>query len=283
MEIETCVALISAFATTISAIFIAWQAGETRRSANSSNKAAEASEAALVVANESLELNRRQSEQSAFMVAEATRARLETNAPAVSMQFVDGDSARPISFLAGKPSDRESFRAKSVGDVFQLPQDAELWLYALFEVSFHNDGLVPVTIFSGATGVPMLQGYSWQPTTRLEVGGSEVMYLAVGASLAVWTESPEDKGKPRGEAGWVTELNGDSGVRLTQMIHIEGTLLEGSQTEGNFVLRSIGWDANWPSNLTKDQPKRTYWIGGQEIAALAPGEAFGVERPSVSP
>lgn len=283
MDLATKVALASAIATTLSALFVAWQALETRRSAKSARQAAEASEAALVVANESLELNRRQAEQSAFMVAEATRARLETNAPAVSMQFVDGDKARPYSFIAGKATDRDSFRAKSVGDAFQLPQDAELWLYALFEVSFHNDGLVPVTIWSGSTLKLMIQGYFWQPTTRLEVGGSEVMYLAVGASLAGWTESPDDKRRPRGEAGWVTELNGDSGVSLTQMIHIEGTLLERSQTDGNFILRSIGWDANWPSNLTKDQPKRTYWIGGQEIAALAHGEAFGVDGSGVSP
>ncbi len=279
MEIETWVALGAAVATALSALFIGWQAWETRRSAESSNKAATASEAALEVANASLELNRRQAEQSAFMVAEATRARLETNAPAVSMEFVDGENCQPSAFIIGKQSDPESFESREPGHVFQLPQDAELWLYALFDVKFHNDGPLPVTIWSGSTIIPTYDGFPWDTTFRLDKGESLVRFLAVGTSLVGWTESRDDKTKPRGEAGWVTELSGDSGVRLTQAIHIDGTLLGNGQREGDFSLRGLGPDANWPSHLVKDQAKRTYWLGGQEIPALAPDDVFGAAGP----
>lgn len=275
MELETCVALIAALATTISAIFIAWQAGETRRSANSSNKAAEASEAALVVANESLELNRQQAEQSAFMVAEATRARLETNAPAVSIEFVNGETAQPEAYIVGKQSDPDSFESREVGETFQLPKDKDLWLYALFNVRFHNDGPLPVTIWSGSTITPVYDGFPWCPTFRLDQGESVFKWLAVGCLVEHWTSFPDEKGRPRGEAGWVTELNGDSGVKLTQSIHIDGTLLGRGQKEGDFTLRRLGGDPNWPSFVVKDQAKRTYWLGGKEIPALAPGDVFG--------
>lgn len=275
MDLATKVALASAIATTLSALFVAWQALETRRSAKSARQAAEASEAALEVANESLELNRRQAEQSAFMVAEATRARLETNAPVVSMQFVEGDNPHPNGYIVGIPSDPESYERRNIGDVFQLPQDSELWLYALFNVKFHNDGALPVTIWSGSTFVPVYEGLPLSPTFRLGKGESVTWYLAVGTSLAGWTESRDDKTKPRGQAGWATELSGDSGVRLTQTVHIDGTILGSGQREGDFILRGLGDDPNWPSFLVKDQAKRTYWLGGTEIPALAPGGVFG--------
>lgn len=284
MEIETWVALGAAVATALSAGFIGWQAWETRRSAVSSNKAAEASEAALIVANESLELNRRQAEQSAFMVAEATRARLEANAPAVLMEFVDGEAAQPEAFIVGKGSKREEFRVKEAGELFQLPQDSELWIYALFDVIFHNDGLVPVTVLSQSTLIPTSGDFVlWIENFRIEVGKSANMQIAVGTSLERWADIQTDRMRSRGEAAWGTAMVGDSGVRLTQTIHIDGTVLEHGSKEGDFTLRPFGPDTNYPSFLVKDQPVRTYWLGGQEIPVLATGGAFGAVGPGITP
>lgn len=282
MNLTTLVALGAAVATMFSALFIGWQAWETRRSAGSSNKSAEASKAALVVANESLDLNRRQAEVAAFMVAEATRARLETNAPAVSMRFVDGDNPRQLEVIATKATSSGAIQTKRIGDVFQLPQDSEWWIYILFDVVFHNDGLVPVTVQSNSTVIINLEGHLWERSFRLEVGESAAKCLAVGTSLEGWTESRDDKTKPRGHAGWVTELNSDSGVRLTQAIHIDGTVLEPGQKEGDFTIRQLGPDVNYPSFLVKDQPKRTYWLGGQVIPSLVPDDAFGAAGKGIA-
>lgn len=283
MDLATSVAVASAGATTVSAFFIAWQALETRRSAASSNKSAEASEAALTVANASLELNRRQAEQSAFMVVEATRARLETNAPAVSMQLIDGYDAVPGAFIVGKSSQRSEFKVAEIGQLFQRPQDAELCIYALFDVVFHNDGLVPVTVLSQSTVTPTSGDFVvWTDSFRVEVGGSVDMQLAVGASLKGWTHFLDRKMDSRGEAGWITELSGDSGVRLTQKIHIDGTVLTPGQREGDFRLRGYGPDENYPAYILDELPKRTYWLGGKEISALSPGDVFGADEPGIS-
>lgn len=278
MEIEAWVALIAATATTLSAGLIGWQAWETRRSAESSNKAAQASEAALVVANKSLELNRKQAVQSAKMVAEATRARLETNAPAVSIQFDRADAAVPESFMVGTHSSSGGFKKIEIGEQFQLPQDEGLWIYAVVKVMFHNDGLVPVTVLSQSTILPGSYEYaSWVESFRIDVGRSAKMGLAVGTSLARWADMGGDMMRSRGESGWSTALSGDSGVRLSQTIRITGTVLEPGQKSGDFVLRRFGPDHNYPSYLVLDDPKRTYVIGGQEATELAPAEETEAE------
>ena len=205
------------------------------------------------------------------MVAEATRARLETNAPAVSIQFDGGEAAVPDSFMVGKHSYRSGFKRIEFGEQFQLPQDEDLWTYAVFKVMFHNDGLVPVTVLSQSTIHPGSYEYaSWVESFRLDVGRSSKMGLAVGTSLARWADFAGNRMRSRGESGWSTALNGDSGVRLSQTIRIEGIVLESGQKVGDFVLRRFGPDHNYPSYLVLDDPKRTYWIGGLEATELAP-------------
>jgi hypothetical protein len=266
--------VVASIATTASAAVIAWQSFETRRSAEQAKRSADASEKAVGAANASLELGRQQTRHAELMAAEAIRSRMEAQAPSIAVRFSDiGEDGHPAPYgyvLA------DTFDAPSMGEIqpgheFWEPRNDDNWLFAVMRVTFVNKSQTPATI----TGTPMFarwaNGQVSQRVSSLHLSGSGTQamdakgaFVLVGARLSQWfwvTRSQDREHLDGGTVGWATELEGETGIQVSQVFKIKGTLLKNGQEKGQYVLRGFGPDANYTSRFEAEKQKRHYFVG----------------------
>lgn len=254
----------AAIATGLSALFIGWQAWETKQSAKSSKEAAQA-------ANDSLELTRSSLRHSQLMTAEAIRSRLELHGPNVVMWFTSSDNdPEPFAYAMSRTYGKSLEKIRA-GQVFSHPQDRNTWIYALFGVIFLNEGTSSVTVSSSSIVSANAEQQTFCPSpVTLEPKQRIELDLAVGTSfeqLIHTTTSPNRRFEMGGEGGWQTALEGDTGVMQSQKFKIVGTLLEPDDKEGNYILRKLGDDINYPSRLEIGKKERIHMVGGTILSA----------------
>lgn len=244
----TTATIIAAVATAASALAIAWQSVETRKSADAAGRAATASEAALQVANESLTINRSQTRLSQFTALEAMRARLAERAPSVSMSILDG----PIGYAIGKSSSEDEYQLINLGTTIQVPQQQSQWLYVVYRIWFTNHGAEPVTItsypkfFRQATEEILHKG---EQDIVLAPGEHDVVLILIGSSVEAWVYKTEHhRGGVIGEGGWSSSPATSQGVVLSQEIKIIGPIIEPVGI-GDWKLKGVGEDINYGSRL----------------------------------
>lgn len=227
MDLATSVAFWSAIATACSALFIGWQAWETRRTAQASRKAASDSRDAVKIANATLELATEQSQQSAILAKDSIRARLDIKAPAISMTMRRGTSKAAESFIISRLDSSQALQAADPFEeaLFELPGDSDMWVYAVYLVSFHNEGLVPATIRSSSMCRASGGAFVWQETLRVPVGESGNAMLAIGASVEDWATALGGISAPLPSGSWETVLHEDTGVLLSQEFHVEAPMI----------------------------------------------------------
>lgn len=275
VDLTTSVAFWSAIATACSAVFVGWQALETRRTAQSSRRAAEDGRDAVRVANATLELAREQSQQSAILVKDSIRARLDIKAPAISMTLRQGTSMAADHFMVEKPGGLTYLRPIEPHDgvPFELPEDNDTWIYAVYWVAFHNDGLVPVTIRSASMGRSLSGTFVWMETLRVPVGESVYAMLAIGTSVEKWVMALEKNTEQVASGCWETVLHEDTGVRLSQTFHVEEPMIEawagGKGGESYCIPRNKSESKGRASIVVGDQ-ERGYVIAGKVVESLAP-------------
>lgn len=275
MDLATSVALGSAIATACSAGFVGWQAWETRKTAASSKEAAKDSRDAVMVANDTLELAREQSRQSTILVKDSIRARLDIKAPAISMTLRQGTSMAADHFMVEKPGGLTYLRPIDPHDgvPFELPEDNDTWIYAVYLVAFHNDGLVPVTIRSASMGRSLAGAFMWMETLRVPVGESVNAMLAIGTSVEKWVMALDKNTGQVVKGCWETVLHEDTGVRLSQPFHVEEPMIEawagGKGVESYCIPRNKSEPKGRASVVFGDQ-ERVYVIAGKVVESLAP-------------
>lgn len=275
MDPVTSVAFWSAIATACSALFIGWQAWETRRTAEASRKAASDSRDAVKIANDTLELATEQAQQSAILAKDSIRARLDIKAPAISMTIRQGGSRVAAGFAISTPDSPQVLRNVDTfeEEQFELPRDNDTVIYAMYRVSFHNDGLVPVTIRSNSLGRSSSGFFSWEETLRVPVGEYENAMLAIGASAEEWARAWDKGTSPPAHGWWETVLHEDTGVMLSQKFHVEATMIqpiEAGVSGGNYCIPSDKLESRRRASLVFGDQKRAYIIAGEHVESLAP-------------
>ncbi len=222
----------SAVATAVSAGVIAWQTVATRR-------AATASEKAVGLANSTLEQARLQTQHSLFMVAEATRARLDAEAPKLSTTTI-GDQ-RSWEYLVSKTNGvpLEGLTQVERGHVFNSPQEDSLYLWIEVPVHIHNDGPGRADLdFYPPTHAPAptINGEkNWVSThgRTIEEDSTYNGMLLVGTTISGWLEQrrlgeQRRMGGPTFSpvsGGWALRLHSEAGVAQHQPVVIEGSIL----------------------------------------------------------
>ncbi|WP_354213441.1 hypothetical protein [Arthrobacter sp. UYCu511] len=271
------VALIGAFATIASAAVIAWQAIETKKSAAATARAADAAENALQVANASLSLSQEQAQLSRQVADEAIRMRLDARSASVTLTFLEQDADGPVHacFAISDIHDAETLQAIDPGHRLQNPQDAEKWFWVVFHVAFKNMGASPLTVdcstfysaFNLDTTVAGRTPKIDVPTLERAPDGV-TGYLAAGGWGSQWFRTanlPEKTHTISGEAGWSTELAGETGNMETQEIKVMGTFLGPGQRPSEWEVRGFGPDINYPSRLEARKQKRLYFLPGGQL------------------
>ncbi|WP_420178542.1 hypothetical protein [Paenarthrobacter sp. TA1.8] len=265
--------MFAAIATASSAVVIAVQAVLTLKALGAANRSADAAERAAAVANESLELSRKQAHQSEVMTAEAIRSRMEANGPAIFFTFSDTDENGPkaCAYARSDSYDVPVLDVIQPGTVFQKGPDDGSWLFAIFRVRFENSGTQPLVINPGIGFGHLSDGAATRRQRQIEISVSNATpsYLAVGCRVSEWiraTHAPDRDRIVVATSGWSVEVDSETGVLVRQPLRIEGTLLESGPGEGNYSLRALGPDPmqNYLSKLVVDKQKRDYVVGWDE-------------------
>lgn len=261
----------AAVATGLSALVIAWQSFETRRSAGQAKRSADASEEAVGAAVDALDLTRQQAKHSQLMAAEAIRARMEVQGPAITVRFADPDGPKAHSYALAPTSDAETPMIIRPGYELWDPRNGDDWLYAVVSISFENTSPHPVTIicpnlFSHqsegkmVSRIPRLLIPAPRPETPMIISAQ----LLVGTTVANWLRATKQQNRGTlvgGSAHWSTELTGETGVQVTNEIQILGSIIESFKENGGYRLREIGPDVNYPSRFLVQPQRREYFIG----------------------
>jgi hypothetical protein len=266
------------------------QAVQTKKSVEEAKRSADASERAVNAANEALQLTRQQAKHSEIMAGEAIRSRMEAQGPAVSVSFSDvDDDGRPIPFAyaIGSKLGDDNYQQVEPGHVFFETRDDEQWLFAVVRVAFTNTGPHPVRV-STHTMMQQLTNKELYYSHRhvlLEGAGSTSRrdggFLLVGARVSQWVSViRQDRREHQvgGSTEWWTEIDGETGVQITQTLKIMGTLLESGDQNGEWRLRGFGPDVNYPSSFVLEPQRRHYFVGldpngkRHELPPLEPDE-----------
>jgi hypothetical protein len=281
MDTSTFWTMISAIATAASAVVIAVQSIQTKKSVEEARRSADASERAVTAANASLELNRQQTRHAELMAAEAIRSRMEVQAPAVSVRYSDfGEDGQPepFGYVLGETFDAPTMVEIHPGHEFWEPRNDDQWVFAVMRVAFVNKSQSPVTI----TGSPMFtswaNGQVSDRVSSIHLSGAgqqgndtKGVFVLVGGRLSQWfwvTKSQDRTHLDGGSMGWGTELDGETGIQVSQVFKIKGTLLKHGQEKGQYVLRGFGPDANYPSRFEAEKQKRHYFVGSDGNGGL---------------
>ncbi|MEV8183424.1 hypothetical protein [Specibacter sp. NPDC078692] len=275
MDLATSVAFWSAIATACSAVFIGWQAWETRRTAQASRKAATDSRDAVKIANATLELATEQAQQSAILVKDSIRARLDIKAPAVSMTIRQKHSDTAVDFLIKRHDGPQAFGVMDFAEdaLFELPRDNDTLIYAVYEVAFHNDGLVPVSVRSASMGSRSGGFFRWLDTIRVPVGESVNAVMAIGTSVEEWAMALDNKTPSPARGFWETVRNGETGVQLSQEFHVEAPMIQPVEGGSNGDTYRIPGRTRAPRMLASiviDAQERAYVIAGIPVESLVP-------------
>jgi hypothetical protein len=227
---------IAAGATALSAVVIAWQAWQTRRSVQASEKAVEVAQAALT---------------------ESQLARVESGVP----RLIVTTSAFPASEKLWRHDVSPSVLVAET-DVFKLPRDAKTGLSFSHTFKVRNDG--PGTVaprFSGSGGAWV--HFSPEPI----LSGTEKEYtFTVRLSVARWvkilaSETPGDEAESPICATIDVVYSGprDSDVDETHRIIVRGSALQAVEdAEGDWRRYK---DDDWNTTVTARvaPATRTYW------------------------
>lgn len=266
MDAGTVATIIAAIATTASAGIIAWQAIETRKSAEAANRAATAGEAAVEVANASLAISQEQSHQAQFTALEAIRSRLDDMGPSVTMAFTfDG----PIGYAIGASSSEDRYEPIVVGTLLQVPQEQNKWLYAVYRIRLTNSAPRPVTAyvypkvfreFGSPSGLT-----DGRETVQIPANDGISVFMAVGTTVERWVYGAENDRHGHvicGEGGWSTSLETRQGIVLSQQVKILGSIIRPQQfgRAGEWELQGVGPDINYSSRLDVRKVDRLYYI-----------------------
>ena len=275
MDPVTSVAFWSAIATACSALFIGWQAWETRRTAEASRKAASDSRDAVKIANDTLKLATEQAQQSAILAKDSIRARLDLKAPAISMTLRKGTSMAADHFMVEKPGELTYLRPIDPYDgvPFELPEDNDTWIYAVYLVSFHNDGLVPVTIRSDSMGRSLTGSFVWMETLRVPVGESVNAMLAIGTSVEKLAMVLGKDSEPPASGWWETVLHEDTGVQLSQKFHVAEPMIEpweGGESDDSYCIPRNKSESKGRASIVFGDQKRAYIIAKKPVESLVP-------------
>lgn len=172
---------VAALAAVAAAGVVVWQSWETRRSA-------QASERALVTANEALDLSRQQA-------AEAVRARIDAATPAISVrleQDVDWPPLEPSLHYGGEPNPIHSGLRD---EPMHMPRDKDRRIMVRAAVVIRNDSGRHIRVdldhlFAHRSMKPLDSPYDLPP------GGTAVGWCAVTRTLAEWIEIYEARLQP---------------------------------------------------------------------------------------
>jgi hypothetical protein len=267
MDAGTTATVIAAIATSVSALIIAWQANETRRSVKAANRAAAAGEAAVEVANASLAFSREQNHQAQFLALEAIRSRLDEMSPSVSMALT---SEEPYGYAIGASSSEDRYEWIEKGSLLQIPQEQSKWLYAVYGVQLTNSTSRPVTVyvhpklFVSFNEAGLVDG---REDVRIAANTTVEGFMAVGSVVELWVWSGQNDRSGhlvRGEGGWSTALETQQGVVLSQQVKILGSIIRPQPygREGDWMLQGVGPDINYTSWLEVRKVERSYFLSG---------------------
>lgn len=224
--------ITAAIATSVSALVIAWQAFETRRSAAASNKA-------VRIAEESLNVARKEGDRSTALVAESVKARLDVGAPSLSFRK-DSSAGEENEFVQWDPRQPESeMQPFHLG--FHVPQHNERMVWLKPKVIAENHGALPVTLHSSQPVFHVLSTGQWE-NPRQAVGlpsGAKVRCgVLIGGTLSSWVTASKQAGMENGYRPtfqFVSEVNSNSGVVNIQRIEIQGRVAR-ELSEGQWSL-----------------------------------------------
>jgi hypothetical protein len=276
MDQSTFWTMIAAIATAVSAVVIAWQSVLTRLSVKQARRSADASERAVAAANESLALARTQASHSELMSAEAVRSRMEVNGPAVFLTLTDSDGhgPKPFAYARSDAFDVSFLDEVKPGAPFWAVRDDDSWLFAIVRARLENASSNPVVIEPGLAfdsfANDTISGRIHQ--VRLPANGSKAFFLAVGARVSEWiraTRALDSRTVIPAASQWATVLDGETGILISQLVRIQGTLLESGPSNGMYTLRRLGPDPshNYPSKLLVDKQERLYVVGRDETGS----------------
>jgi hypothetical protein len=266
MDAGTVATMIAAIATTASAGIIAWQAVETRKSAEAANRAATAGEAAVEVANASLAISQAQSHQAQFTALEAIRSRLEVTGPSVTMALT---SKGPVGYVIGASSSEDRYEPIDVGTLLQVPQEQSKWLYAVYRVRLTNSAPRPVTTYvypklfsTFGSSLGLMNGMD---TVLIPANDDVSGFMAVGTMVERWVHGAENDRQGHaicGEGGWGTALETRQGIVLSQQVKILGSIIRPQPfgRAGEWELQGVGPDINYSSRLDVRKVERSYYI-----------------------
>lgn len=188
---------VAAGAAAIAAGVVAWQALETRRSAQASEKAVNAAERAVVAANEGLELSRRQ-------VGEAVRARIDANTPTITVRSPDEPSWPPLEPSQYQGGEPQPLPIGPMTDPMLMPRDRGRFIMVVTPVEIINESDRHVTVETGemidAKGAPLPASNRLAPDEHLEAR------FAITRTLEAWIDVYREREAGRsgaGAVGWV--------------------------------------------------------------------------------
>lgn len=215
--------ITAAIATSVSALVIAWQAFETRRSAAASNDA-------VGVAKDSLKVAREETARSTALVAESVKARLDAGAPTLTFAQVPRDGEE-YSVAEGSPrgaaADLKRFRG-----TFHVPQDNYRSVWIKVPIRIENEGASSVTLscYPPVFDSEFRGDYPEVSQSKITIAPRAGVTCGVllGGSLSQWVASSQGASDERQRlwAQFAVELKGNSGVVLIQRIEVLGTPAE---------------------------------------------------------
>lgn len=219
--------ILAAIATSVSAIVIAWQAWETRKSAKASHDAVE-------IANNTLELARDEATRSRAMIEESVKARLDADAPHVRIELSKPDERQPYGFVTSNGYDPpKDLKPLGVGEQFHSPQHDETLVWLTLYVTFFNDSARRVELRLWPAAYPSYQIAKWtEPSSLLSLEGGESVtrVMLLGGSLSSWISNGDLD--PKGDAywhiwgQWTVAMNWNTGVVMNQRIEVWGSIFD---------------------------------------------------------
>ncbi|GAA1230072.1 hypothetical protein JOF42_000347 [Microbacterium phyllosphaerae] len=247
----------AATATTLSALFIAWQIWLTRKSVQTT-------EATLVVARDEFEHSRRLriDAQKAAIDAEMPKLFVTVKIPPTFVFATDDREPDMLAETKSRP------RRLATGDGFVLPRDANLRLEVVASILVANDGPRRAFIELGAP-------YSPDRRVRrrlIDVGDSVTLTANRSATVGEWVRIAEMRA--RGESEQVTFADvvyifpGDASAIERHEIAQGGTVLEPDPDQtGRWLVRSLAQNDDVTAQAlgTEVQPfTREYWASRRD-------------------
>lgn len=275
---------IGALATFASAVVIGIQAVHTRRSAEAALRAANASEAAVSVSQRGLRLASEESARSAAMVAESIKARLDATAARVSVRRIESHDGPQFLRSASPSRPIESFVPMDSGVTFNYPTDKDESVWLRVDVIIKNEGTSEVRLDFFPPFIPASTPQSWERglgTVHLSPNQSTMGTIAVGGTVDQFVNVLRHVRSFReytpyvfASSQWHIPTPFNTGVVQLQRFELMGSLIEPTQKEGLWRLRTFGPDVKEHPDLKQRPILRTYILDSEHEVELE-------DKPSV--